>query len=589
MNISDFTIKKNQDNVSCNLEISRLNNVDYVYVNIECKEETIIKNLEIEFSIAINDFQYLWTPNNGTGKNLTVDWYGDSCVKQTISAPIMVFFDNVDNSKFSFAFSDAIEPVYLNFGVEEETGRMKCRVVLFKENTKKIKSYKGTFRINLSKSKFNEEINNISQWYENMSQYIPMEVPESAYDPVYSTWYSFHQMLSQHDIEEQCRIGADLGLKTLMVDDGWQTDDTNRGYAFTGDWELSEKKFPSFKEHVKKVQDMGIKYIVWYSIPFMGINSKAWDKFSDKIISYNEILKVAVLDVRYKEVRDYIVNVYRKALLEWNIDGFKLDFIDSFNMNNAVDKALTPDSNRETESLADAVNSLLNEIKEELVTIKEDVLIEFRQRYIGPSMRSYGNIFRVSDCPYNILRNRVGVIDLRLLSGNTAVHSDMLMWSKDESVESAALQLINVLFSVPQYSLDLINISEEHYKMSKFYLELWKKYKNIFIKGKINPVAPQLSYPVIYGEYNNQLAVTVHSDYVVKLDNNKFDHIIMVNGSMLERIIIDMEKEFNGELTIYNCLGQVIESKNYTLSKGLQEVSIPKSGTVILKQKVVKL
>lgn len=583
MNISDFIVKNNQDNVSCNLEISNLNNVDYVKVNINCEEETIINTLEIEFSIGINDFQYLWTPNNGTGKNFTVDWYGDSCVKQTISAPVMVFFDNVDNSRFSFAFSDAIEPVYLNFGVEEETGRIKCRVVLFKENTKKIKSYKGIFRINLSKSRFNEEINNISQWYENMPEYRPMEVPEEAYDPVYSTWYSFHQMLSQADIEEQCRIGADLGLKTLIVDDGWQTDDTNRGYAFTGDWELSEKKFPSFKEHVKRVQDMGIKYIVWYSIPFMGINSKMWDKFNDKIISYNETLKVAVLDVRYKEVRDYIVDIYKKALLDWNIDGYKLDFIDSFSMNGATDKALAPDNKRETESLADAVNNLLDEIKEALITIKPDILIEFRQRYIGPSMRSYGNIFRVSDCPYNILRNRTGVADLRVLSGNTAVHSDMLMWNKDESAESAALQLINVLFSVPQYSLDLSNISEDHYKMSKFYLKLWNKYKNVFIKGKINPIAPQLSYPVIYGEYEKQLAVTVHADYVVKLNNNKFNHIVVVNGSMLERVIVDMEEEFSGEAIVYNCLGEVVESKMCDLNKGLNTIAIPKSGTVILK------
>ena len=34
-----------------------------------------------------------------------------------------------------------------------------------------------------------------------------------------------------------------------------------------------------------------------------------------------------------------------------------------------------------------------------LTKIKTDVLIEFRQSYIGPLMRKYGNLFRAGDCP----------------------------------------------------------------------------------------------------------------------------------------------------------------------------------------------
>ena len=43
--------------------------------------------------------------------------------------------------------------------------------------------------------------------------------------------------------------------------------------------------------------------------------------------------------------------------------------------------------------------------------------------YIGPAMRKYGNIFRAHDCPNDAQSNLTRTIDLRLLSGNTAVRA----------------------------------------------------------------------------------------------------------------------------------------------------------------------
>ena len=36
------------------------------------------------------------------------------------------------------------------------------------------------------------------------------------------------------------------------------------------------------------------------------------------------------LDPRYKKVREYLSNLYESAVKEWDLDGLKLDFIDSF-------------------------------------------------------------------------------------------------------------------------------------------------------------------------------------------------------------------------------------------------------------------
>lgn len=50
--------------------------------------------------------------------------------------------------------------------------------------------------------------------------------------------------------------------------------------------------------------------------------------------------------------------------------------------------------------------------------VHETGMIEFRQSYIGPGMRRFGNMFRVSDCASDIATNRAGIVDLRILSGN---------------------------------------------------------------------------------------------------------------------------------------------------------------------------
>ncbi|NIO10738.1 MAG: alpha-galactosidase, partial [Deltaproteobacteria bacterium] len=88
-------------------------------------------------------------------------------------------------------------------------------------------------------------------------------------------------------------------------------------------------------------------------------------------------------------------------------------------------------------------------------------------------MRKYGNMFRAADCPNMAVINRARTTDIRLLCGNTAVHSDMYMWHRDDPVEKAALQILNVLFSVPQLSVRLDSVPEEHIRMIKFWTEYW--------------------------------------------------------------------------------------------------------------------
>ena len=141
--------------------------------------------------------------------------------------------------------------------------------------------------------------------------------------------------------------------------------------------------------------------------------------------------------------------------------------------------------------LQEALNKLLEKTMKKLKHIKPDILIEFRQRYIGPAIRQYGNMLRVCDCPNSGLSNRVGVVDLRLLSGSTAVHSDPVMWHRDEKPEIATLQMIACLFATLQFSVRLDTLSEGQKQMVQNYLTFMKEHKGLLQETPIEAKEPQ--------------------------------------------------------------------------------------------------
>lgn len=75
------------------------------------------------------------------------------------------------------------------------------------------------------------------------------------------------------------------------------------------------------REHVKRVHDMGMKYFLWYSVPFVGHDSLAYERFKGKYLSDGG--DTAIFDPRYSDVREYLISTYENAVKEWDLDGFK--------------------------------------------------------------------------------------------------------------------------------------------------------------------------------------------------------------------------------------------------------------------------
>ncbi len=535
--------------------------------------------ITIKWANPYIDCAGIWHPKCAMDRSIKADWATPNKTMTAVSAPIVCLFSENSMNRLTFSVSEIKEEVLISSGIHEENGEVINKIAIPFKSIKTKSKYTLKLRVDYRDIPFYKSINAVIKWWEDSCNIIPMESNCITKDTVYSTWYTFHQNLFEKELEEECKKAVNLGIKTLIVDDGWQTDDNNRGYAYCGDWELSSNRFPNFPEHVKKIHELGMKYLLWYSVPFIGIKSKVWEEFKDKLIIYNSSLEAGVVDIRYKVVREYLIEIYKTAMIKWDIDGFKLDFIDQI-----YEKESTPPYNEcmDYESIQDALDVFLKEIKSSLKNIKENVMIEFRQNYIGPNMRSYGNMLRVQDCPLSAISNRVGVIDLRLTSGSTAVHSDMIMWNKEESIEVVALQLIASLFSVLQISVNLSQISREHEKVLKFWINFMSEKRNLLLESSFKPLEPHNLYPVVWVTKEDEALAVVYSENKVLKINHHKKIVIVVNGTQSDFIYLDIEEDTSVVITILDCKGDVLESNQNILLKKLHKFYLKTAGLIII-------
>ena len=533
--------------------------VEIVTVTLDAPGRRQPPKFTVGFQVPQVEMFYRWSVNDGNF-TLPPNW-GGACESQFARhMPLYAFLNGNDESVLALAASECTRFVNFKGGVREEGSLLEIDFRYFEKPEAPISHYETSVRIDTRRQYFGKAVSEGAAWIERAGGYRIASAPPAAFDPLYSSWYSFHLDVFAKPLEEELEIAARLGMKTIILDDGWQTDDTGRGYAFCGDWEVSRRRFPDMAAHVKKVHDLGMKYMVWYAVSFVGLKSANYAKFKGKyLVDELSDIGTAVLDPRFPEVRAFLVETYVKAVKAWDIDGLKLDFIDSFTLLPATGDPAEKENyaGRDVHSVPEAVDRLMREIRAALAAVKSDILLEFRQNYVGPGVRQLGNMLRVGDCPGDMRRNRFAIANLRLVSGGTAVHSDMLEWNFAETPASAARYVINSMFGVVQYSLMLRSAPREHREMIEKWIRFSQEHRQTLLHGTFTPRHPELQYPVIEAESDEERIIGLYDDgRVLEIPDAK--KTIVMNASGKDAFVIRR----NGRLSEVACKsGDWIELK----------------------------
>lgn len=591
MEIAGCIIETKHDNPGIEVRLSKRNGeepgIEYLDFEIAAKTPTRPNAITLEWEQKMVDLHYA----AGTQRHWNLGGMGTRRLKSSAAsnAPVFSMFNYTGENRLTLAIADAINTIEIQARHAEETGCITCSIRLFVDPVPPLTNYSTTIRIDTREQKYWDALQAVSDWWAAMPEYHPAPVPESALLPFYSTWYSYHLGITPDAIEKECRLAKELGMEGVIVDDGWQTDDKNRGYAYCGDWEAAKSKFPDFRAHVDRVHAIGMKYLLWFSVPFVGIHTKAYNQFKNKFLNPPKADDTKkrewfTLDPRFPEVREYLIGVYERCINEFDLDGFKLDFIDCFQTCEDTKDAFG--DGRDYQSVPEAADRLMTDVIKRLRKIKPDVMIEFRQSYIGPAMRKYGNIFRVGDEPNNAAGNRIGSMLLRALSGNTAIHSDMVMWHYEDTVESAAMQLLHAVFTIPQISVRLDEVPDSHVAMIRRYCAFWREHRDVLLDGRIAPLQPQHSYPAVVSETKNKVAGAAYANGFISLPAIGKRELILINGTLEDRVAIELSDDIGTrKLKIWTCTGECVVDEQRKFSAGLHSIPIPPAGTAVISVK----
>lgn len=547
-------------------------------LKLTADKPAVLKPMTVKFNFPSADINGYWNANMAVDK---IRYYRSGFTSGAAGVPpVHCYYNNGLTNRITYAASDALNTLKFFCNVREKTVRFYAGIELFTERRPAVKTYSVKFRIDTRDIPYYEALDDVRAWWDAMPEYQPTNVPDLARRPLYSTWYSYHQEIDSDTLIKECRLARELGCYAIIVDDGWQTTDSSRGYAYTGDWQ--PQRLTPIREFVRRAHAEDVKVMLWYSLPFVGVNSEAYQRFQGKYLFHWKGQGAYVLDPRYPEVREYLISTYEKALAEWNLDGFKLDFIGMFKARGNT--VLTAEDGRDFASIADATDHLMMEIIRRLKAQKPDVLIEFRQPYTGPVMRKYGNMLRGTDCPNNAATNRNEIASLRLLAGSTAVHSDMFIWRPEEPTHGAALQLLNILFSVPQVSVRLEEISPEHREMVRFWLGYWNENREVLLDGKYVPGNPGANYPSLSGVGSEKQITALYDTPAAQQLRPGLKALDVVNATGKRVVYVDLTEDWGKCLvTTYDTSGKA-STKTTTLGQSVHRFETPLSGMVQIRR-----
>ena len=223
--------------------------------------------LKFENIIPQTDMFRKWSSGGYFYRGMPPNWGSRTHADIATQIPLVQVSNNLDKNRFLLACSEALRFVVFTCGIIEEGCGLQTTIRIFEQAEAPIQNYEFTLRIDTRDCFYADVIKDASDWLASFEEYKPTVPPKAAYDAIYSSWYTYHQDIFDDELVAECALAKEYGLNGIIIDDGWQTDDTKRGYAFCGDWEPSKTRFKNgMRDFARRLHAIDVKLLLWYSV-----------------------------------------------------------------------------------------------------------------------------------------------------------------------------------------------------------------------------------------------------------------------------------------------------------------------------------
>ncbi len=573
-----FTCEMASDAFRCEMEAYQPA-AGITHVEIRFRADALLRpaSTRISWQEPMDEIHFKWNPSCFESRFLDVSSWSRHQFQSRVNqnAPVICLHKINGENTVTFALSDALHATILSSSTSEY-GYARCGIQLFSEPWKAISEYTVTLRFDRRRLPMHTCLQDCAAWWDALIPGEPLPVPEAAKTARYCDWYPYHGKFTGRETERQCALASELGIGLFAYEAEWADPDL--------DYQPDARKYDDFGRHVEAIHNQGMPFILWVAPPFL--NPVSRERFAGQLLGpVDELGKIvnprkAHLDPRYPEVRQYLVETYARLVGEYDVDGLFLDFMPCFGVQPDNEQ---PDPARDFVSVAEAVDSFLQALLPRLRQFKPDILMEFRQPYAGPHMRRYANIFRAVDCGNCFADNRLRVLDIRLLCGSAIAHADPIMWNPAEPVQSAAMQLTHTLFSVPNVSMNLETLPDDHTAMVRTYLAFWNRHRDVILDGALTPLEPHNAYPVVIAAMADKWLAALYSTAIVPVPADAPGTMLLVNGTYSDHVVLELAGPLGRRsLTVTSCTGETVLAKDVDLVPGLHRIDMPVNGYAVL-------
>ena len=426
---------------------------------------------KIKFALSLKDIQQYWTPNS-EGVCNRLSWTFEVLCGAQRQFPLVAFFSRAGQNRLTFGTDDLVDDTRIHAAVNQAA----CTYDI----TIEIACCPETETIHLMLDR--RELPWMDTLADARNKLLPKPLPlfpDAAWNPVFCTWYAVHGAVDAKWVEKTAPLAKNLGFTTLIVDDGWCYPEYKRlspetlptWYQDIGDWKVSPEKFPDMPAHVKRIQALGMKYLVWTTAMLWGTRSEIYHLHPEGVTDIPEVDGCRQFDARQEAIGIEIARRLGEVVAENGLDGLKVDFID------VVPNSLEHPNGRASLRLAQVIASAIR-------SACPQALIEFRQNYDTPQMLPYATQFRASDAPFDYILNFERCVQIRLCLGDRIpVHADPAYWASNETTENIARHMIAMLVGVPMLSMDLINLPSTTTSIIRHWLGFYNAHRAVLNLG----------------------------------------------------------------------------------------------------------